>query len=75
MSNPEDRANNPSRVVDFNTFKMTGKRVEAASPEMVKHEDEAMALGNSNKAPAAKHGPVRRGLVKVTKALGMEDPQ
>jgi hypothetical protein len=70
--NPADRSGDKARVIDLNSYRNAKVRVEPEEPSFTKHADEAMALGNSAKAPAAKHGPVRRGLKRVEKALGME---
>jgi hypothetical protein len=67
-----DRSNDKARVIDLSAYRTAKVRVEPEEPSFTKHADEAMALGNSGKAPAAKHGPVRRGLAKATKMLGME---
>ena len=64
MSDPVDRSEDRARVIDLETFKKVGARVEPDSPEQIKHDDEAMNLGNSGKARPAVHGPVRKGLVK-----------
>jgi hypothetical protein len=71
MTNPEDRSSNPARVIDLSSYRTAKVRVEPESADFAKHADEAMAL-NDKPAPAAKHGPMRRGLVKAYKVLGME---
>lgn len=72
MNTPEDRSSAPSRVIDLGSYRIAKVRVEPEEPGFAKHADEAMAIGNSGKAPAAKHGPVRRGLKRIEKSLGME---
>jgi len=72
MSNPPDRATDNARVIDLGAFRTAKVRVEPEEPSFTKHADEAMAIGNSGKAPVAKHGPIRRGLKKIEKGLGME---
>lgn len=57
----EDRANNPARVIHLPTYSANreagfGKKISQRaatfdSPEMTKHENEAIALGNSWKKP------------------------
>ena len=64
----KDRARDPKRVINLDVFRVTkdvlgkGLRVEAKpdSPELTKHEDEAIALGNSGterKGPKLIAGP------------------
>mgnify|MGYP006281131995 CR=1 FL=1 len=58
---PQDRSKDPARVVDLSTYRANresgfGKRISQRaatydSPEMTKHENEAIALGNSWKKP------------------------
>jgi len=56
-----NRANNKSRVIDLESYRnnrslgfsapTSQKRATYDSPELTKHEDEAIALGNSWKKP------------------------
>jgi hypothetical protein len=61
-----DRSNDRKRVIDLETFRktkeITGKGIrvsaEKDNPELTKHEDEAMALGNEGrKGPKLIAGP------------------
>ena len=67
MSNPKDRSRDNNRVIDLQKTRLlkelTGKIMpipveEEESPEMTKHYDEAMELGNSGrKGPKLIAGP------------------
>jgi hypothetical protein len=67
MSNPRDRSRDNNRVIDFQKTRLlknlTGKIMpipveEKESPEMTRHYDEAMELGNSGrKGPKLIAGP------------------
>jgi hypothetical protein len=67
MSNPKDRSRDNNRVIDLSKTRLlkdlTGKIMpipveEEESPEMTKHYDEAMELGNSGrKGPKLIAGP------------------
>jgi len=43
----KDRASDKARVIDFASFKKAGVITSPDSPEIIKHENEAMELGNS----------------------------
>jgi hypothetical protein len=67
MSNPKDRSRDNNRVIDLSKTRLlkdlTGQIMpipveEEESPEMTKHYDEAMELGNSGrKGPKLIAGP------------------
>jgi hypothetical protein len=69
----EDRAHRSERVIDFGAYKQSkertgkGQRVSSTpdSPELTKHEDEAMAVGNPTPKKKSTYS-------KVINYLGLE---
>lgn len=75
---PEDRSSNKGRVVDLEAYRnnryygfgkaTSQRRATHDSPELIKHENEAMALGNSHS------GNRQSTFDKAMKFLGLTDP-
>lgn len=76
---PADRSNNSGRVVDLEAYRnnryygfgkgTSQRRATHDSPEMIKHEDEAIALGNSHSEPQGRAAMFK----KAAKFIGLID--